>query len=58
VGAAAASSQQEEPESTPWGWIAFAILAAGVLGAAIFWLVKRGRGHDSPSPGPPAAGDA
>jgi hypothetical protein len=50
-GAAAAASQSEEPESTPWGWIAFAILAAGVLGAAIFWLVKGDRGHDSTTPG-------
>jgi high-affinity Fe2+/Pb2+ permease len=39
--AAAAASQNEEPESTPWGWVAFGILAAGLAGVGIFWLVRR-----------------
>jgi CHASE2 domain-containing sensor protein len=49
--AAAAAAQNEEPgESTPWGWIAFAILAAGVLGGVVVWLIRRGRGG-TPTPG-------
>jgi hypothetical protein len=39
--AAAAASQKEEPQSTPWGWVAFGILAAGLAGVGIFWFVRR-----------------
>jgi hypothetical protein len=46
--AAAAASQNEEPESTPWGWVAFGILAAGLAGVGIFWLVRR-RQDEKPS---------
>ncbi len=46
--AAAAASQNEEPESTPWGWVAFGILAAALAGVGIFWLVRR-RDNDKPS---------
>jgi cobalamin biosynthesis Mg chelatase CobN len=55
--AAAAASQNEQPEeSTPWGWVAFGILAAALAGVGVYWLV-RGR-HKQP-PGadgaPPAS---
>jgi cobalamin biosynthesis Mg chelatase CobN len=50
AGAAAVASQAEETESTPWGWVAFGILAAALLIFAIVWLVRRHR-----SPGPPSA---
>jgi cobalamin biosynthesis Mg chelatase CobN len=41
AGAAVASSQPEE-SSTPWGWIAFAILAAAVvIGGLVWWLRSR-----------------
>jgi cobalamin biosynthesis Mg chelatase CobN len=39
IGEAAASSQQES--ETQWGWIAFGILAAGVIVFGIVWLVRR-----------------
>ena len=39
---------------TPWGWIAFGILAAGVVIFAIVWLVRRK--HDDGSPSAPATG--
>jgi hypothetical protein len=54
AGAKAAASQSEETESTPWGWIAFGILAAGVVTFAIVWLVRRNR--DDGSPSAPATG--
>ncbi len=42
---AAIASQNTEATSTAsnaqWGWIAFGILAAGVIMGAIWWLVKR-----------------
>ena len=42
AGAAVASAQTEEPSETPWGWIAFAILAvAGVAGGLVWWWMKR-----------------
>jgi LPXTG-motif cell wall-anchored protein len=41
VGAAAASSRAPEGSSTQWGWIAFAVLAAAVLGAGGVWLWRR-----------------
>jgi cobalamin biosynthesis Mg chelatase CobN len=41
VGAAAATKQDES--ETPWGWIAFGILAAAVVIFAIVWLVRRPR---------------
>jgi hypothetical protein len=41
--AAAAASQNEEPKSTPWGWVAFGILTAGLAGVGIYWLVRRRR---------------
>ncbi len=41
VGAAAASSQEES--STPWGWIAFGVLAAAVIVFGIVWYVRRQR---------------
>ena len=46
--AAAAASQNEEPESTPWGWVAFGILAAGLAGVGVFWFVRR-RNDKKPS---------
>ena len=52
AGAKAAASQSEETESTPWGWIAFGILAAGVVIFAIVWLVRRK--HDDAPPSAPA----
>jgi len=54
AGAAAVASQSQETESTPWGWIAFGILAAGIVIFAIVWLVRRK--HDDGSPSAPAAG--
>jgi hypothetical protein len=48
------AAQEEQPKETPWGWIAFGILAAGVIGFLIVWLVRRNRGDGSP-PEPPAA---
>jgi hypothetical protein len=48
--AAAAASQKEEPESTPWGWVAFGILAAGLAGIGIFWLVRRRQGKEPSVP--------
>jgi hypothetical protein len=51
---AAIASQNAAATSTgsdsQWGWIAFGILAAGVVMGAIWWLVKR----RSPKPAPPA----
>jgi cobalamin biosynthesis Mg chelatase CobN len=43
AGAAVASSQEEEEaSSTPWGWIAFGILAAAVaIGALVWWWRMR-----------------
>ena len=52
AGAKAAAGQTEETESTPWGWIAFGILAAGVVIFAIVWLVRRK--HDDAPPSAPA----
>jgi hypothetical protein len=37
AGAAVASSQGEESNGTPWGWIAFAILATAVVAGALVW---------------------
>lgn len=37
----AAALHEEDENSTPWGWVAFAIVAAGLAGAGIFWLVRR-----------------
>jgi hypothetical protein len=48
--AAAAASHNEEPESTPWGWVAFGILAAGLAGVGIFWLVRRRQGKEPSVP--------
>lgn len=41
--AAAVSSQEtEEAESsTPWGWVAFGILAAGVVIFGLVWWLRR-----------------
>lgn len=33
--------QEESEKSTPWGWVVFGLLAAGLAGAGIFWLVRR-----------------
>ncbi len=52
TGVVAASNPPEE-EQTPWGWIAFGILAAGVIVFLIVWLVRRNRDKGSP-PGPTA----
>jgi tellurite resistance protein TehA-like permease len=51
AGAAVVTANQEEPtSSTPWGWIAFGILATAVaVGGLVWWLKRR---HDK---GPPAA---
>ena len=52
--AAAAAAQQPESESTPWGWIAFGILALAVLAGGIVWFVRRR--HDGGTPSAPAGG--
>jgi cobalamin biosynthesis Mg chelatase CobN len=57
AGAAVAATTQTEAstDTTDWGWIAFAILAAVVLvGGLVWWL--RGR-HDRSAPGAPAPDD-
>jgi len=52
VAGAAAASNNEEPESTDWGWVAFAILAFGLLvGGLVWWW--RGR-HKDKSAGAPS----
>jgi cobalamin biosynthesis Mg chelatase CobN len=44
AGAAAASNNTETTEETPWGWIAFGILALAVLvGGAVWWFRRRHR---------------
>jgi high-affinity Fe2+/Pb2+ permease len=48
----AAATGDETTDETQWGWIAFGILAAGVIGFLIYWLVRRNRDHGSP-PEPP-----
>jgi hypothetical protein len=48
VVAGAAALQDEGEKSTPWGWVVFGILAAGLAGAGIFWLVRRRR-HGTPA---------
>jgi hypothetical protein len=42
AGAAAAQSQSST-DSTDWGWVAFGILAAAVIGGGTVWLVRRRR---------------
>jgi len=55
AGAAVASASQEEPaEETPWGWIAFGILAAVVLiGGLVWWLRKRAERKKAEAESPP-----
>ena len=54
AGAAVASSQETE-EETPWGWIAFGILAAAVVvGGIVWWLRRRSARKDGGQPAPPA----
>jgi hypothetical protein len=50
AGAAVATANQEEPaEETPWGWIAFGILAAAVLiGGVVWWLRRRSARKEQP----------
>jgi LPXTG-motif cell wall-anchored protein len=43
VGAAAATKNGETAEETPWGWIAFGILALAVVAGGIVWWVRRRR---------------
>jgi hypothetical protein len=44
AGAAAAQQQeQSSSDSTDWGWVAFGILAAAVIGGGTVWLVRRRR---------------
>lgn len=38
---AAAATQEEDSSSTQWGWIAFGILALGVIVFAIVWWIRR-----------------
>ena len=45
--AAAANNQPEESGKTDWGWVAFAILAFGVLVGGLVWWWKR----QAPRPG-------
>jgi hypothetical protein len=53
AGAAVASSQ-EPTEETPWGWIAFGILAAAVVIGGLVWSWRRrsARKKDGQSPPP------
>jgi hypothetical protein len=48
VATAAVAADQPTDDETPWGWIAFGILAAGVIVFLIVWLVRRNRGNGSP----------
>jgi len=43
AGAAAATQNESSTDSTDWGWIAFGILAAAVIGGGTVWLVRRRR---------------
>jgi hypothetical protein len=43
AGAAAAQQSQSSSDSTDWGWVAFGILAAAVIGGGTVWLVHRRR---------------
>jgi cobalamin biosynthesis Mg chelatase CobN len=43
AGAAAATQNQSSTDSTDWGWVAFGILAAAVIGGGTVWLVRRRR---------------
>jgi hypothetical protein len=52
AGAAVASAQGEETSETPWGWIAFAILATAVVVGALVLVVEKARGAQA------ARGDA
>jgi len=37
-----ATANQDEPtSSTPWGWVAFGILAAAVIVGGIVWWLRR-----------------
>ena len=58
AGAAVATANQAEPaEETPWGWIAFGILAAAVLiGGLVWWLRKRAERKKSEAESPPDQG--
>jgi membrane protein DedA with SNARE-associated domain len=49
------ASSQETQEETPWGWIAFGILAAAVVvGGIVWWLRRRSAHKDGGQPAPPA----
>jgi hypothetical protein len=48
------ASSQEPTEETPWGWIAFGILAAAVVIGGLVWSWRRrsARKKDGQSPPP------
>ena len=50
AGAAVATSQEPE-EETPWGWIAFGILAATVVIGGLVWWWRRRSARKPPAPG-------
>jgi hypothetical protein len=56
----AKKTQESSSSSTDWGWVAFGILAAAVVGGAIVWLVRRHsankRGGEAPSAGADLSG--
>jgi acyl-CoA synthetase (AMP-forming)/AMP-acid ligase II len=43
AGAAAAQESESSSDTTDWGWVAFGILAAAVIGGGTVWLVHRRR---------------
>jgi predicted MFS family arabinose efflux permease len=60
VAAAAAGSScrnqaDEDTSETQWRWIAFAILAVGVIVFAIIWFVRRRHDNAPPGAAPPVS---
>ena len=40
-----AAANNESGESTPWGWIVFGIVGAGLLGFGLAWWLRGRRGR-------------
>jgi hypothetical protein len=48
------ATSQEPGEETPWGWIAFGILAAAVIiFGIVWWLHRRNSGNGGDDTAPP-----
>src|SRR5579862_248883 len=47
--AVAAQSEENTEEGTPWGWIAFGLLAASVIVGAVVWRVRSRHSHNGGS---------